>query len=295
VGIVVGAALIVAIGTDQAVAWAVLPVAVLLAAYAPRVISFAAGQAGFTLVVLMLFNLIQPSGWSVGLVRVEDVAVGFAVSIAVGVLFWPRGGTALVRDGLGAAYGRAADYLVATMHRLAAGGDPFREDRAGQEARAAADRLDDAFRQYLADRSTKRMTFESAAALVAGARRLQRTALSLVEVTRSSDVSALGEGCARSLDVELEALHRWYTGLGDALVDGSSPPPQDEPDTSGPSRALECARQAVAGRDRARIGPALGLLWASQHLDSLWRLEAHLAQPAAEAAAAQQLRFPASR
>jgi len=32
------------------------------------------------------------------------------------------------------------------------------------------------------------------------------------------------------------------------------------------------------------IRPALGLLWASQHLDNFWRLEAHLAEPAAEAA-----------
>ena len=71
--------------------WALLPAAVLLAAYAPRAISFAVGQAGFTIVLLILFNLIQPTGWTVGLVRVEDVAVGFAVSLAVGFLFWPRG------------------------------------------------------------------------------------------------------------------------------------------------------------------------------------------------------------
>ena len=42
-------------------------------------------------VVLVLFNLIQPTGWRVGLVRVEDVAIGAAVSLLVGVLIWPRG------------------------------------------------------------------------------------------------------------------------------------------------------------------------------------------------------------
>ena len=91
VGIVVGAALVIAIGTHEVVLWAVLPVFVLLAAYAPRAISFAAGQAGFTVVLFVLFNLIQPSGWEVGLVRVEDVAIGFAISLGVGILFWPRG------------------------------------------------------------------------------------------------------------------------------------------------------------------------------------------------------------
>jgi hypothetical protein len=32
------------------------------------------------------------------------------------------------------------------------------------------------------------------------------------------------------------------------------------------------------------IRPALDLLWASQHLDTLWRLEAHLGRHAANAA-----------
>jgi uncharacterized membrane protein YccC len=284
VGIVVGAALIIAIGTNEAVAWAVLPVAVLLAAYAPRVISFAAGQAGFTVVVLMLFNLIQPSGWRVGLVRVEDVAIGFAVSIAVGLLFWPRGAAALMRDDLARAYARGADYLAATVRRFVAGGDPGPEDQAARAARVAASRLDDAFRQYLAERPGQRMNIESAATLVAGARRLQRTALSLLALTRAGDGAALGEACARSLDRELEAVHSWYTSLGDAIADGRAPPPQHDPDTRGRRRALECARQAVTEDDGASVGPALSLLWASQHLDNLWRLEAHLAEPAAEAA-----------
>jgi uncharacterized membrane protein YccC len=43
IGIVFGALLVLAIGTHSAVLWAVLPVAILLAAYAPRAISFAAG------------------------------------------------------------------------------------------------------------------------------------------------------------------------------------------------------------------------------------------------------------
>ncbi|MGB2952991.1 MAG: FUSC family protein, partial [Gaiellaceae bacterium] len=97
VGILVGAALVIAIGTHETVLWAVLPVAVLLAAYAPRAISFAAGQAGFTVVLFVLFNLIQPTGWKVGVVRIEDVAIGFAISLGVGLLFWPRGAESLLR------------------------------------------------------------------------------------------------------------------------------------------------------------------------------------------------------
>ena len=295
VGIVAGAVVIVAIGSNEGVAWAVLPIAVLLAAYAPRVVSFAAGQAGFTLVVLLLFNLIQPSGWKVGLVRVEDVAIGFAVSIAVGLLFWPRGASALMRKSLAAAYARSADYVAATLHALVVGGDPAAPEQAAQAAGAATDRLDDAFREYLGERSAKRMDVESVATLVAGAKRVQRTALSLRALTRTTDGAVLGDGCARSLDGEVEALHRWYTSFGDALVGGSPPPPQHERDARGRRRALECARQAVSGDDRARIGPGLGLLWAGQYLDNLWRLEAHLVQPAAEASQLPGSGDPAKR
>src|SRR5204863_1108129 len=85
-GIVVGALLIVAIGTHEGVLWAVLPVAILLAAHAPRAISFAAGQAGLTAVLFLLFNLIQPVGREAGLGRAEDVAIGFALSLGVGTL-----------------------------------------------------------------------------------------------------------------------------------------------------------------------------------------------------------------
>ncbi len=99
--------------TGSAVLWAILPFAVLLAAYAPRVATFAAGQAGFTLLLVILFNLLRPIGWTVGVVRVEDVAIGFAISLALGLLFWPRGAAALLRTSLQSAYGAAGELLRA--------------------------------------------------------------------------------------------------------------------------------------------------------------------------------------
>ena len=59
-------------------------------------------------VLFILFNLIQPVGWRVGLVRVEDVAIGFAISLGVGLLFWPRGAAALLRRTLATAYARGS-------------------------------------------------------------------------------------------------------------------------------------------------------------------------------------------
>src|SRR5205085_11943774 len=166
VGILIGALLVLGIGTHEAVLWGVLPVAVLLAAYAPRAISFAAGQAGFTVVLFVLFNIIQPVGWSVGVVRIEDVAIGFAISLGVGLLFWPRGAAALLREDLAAAYASGVDYVVATARQLIEGKGVDDVDRAERAADAALHRLDDAFRQYLAERSATAFNLEDVAALV---------------------------------------------------------------------------------------------------------------------------------
>jgi uncharacterized membrane protein YccC len=280
VGIVVGALLVIAIGTHDAVLWSVLPVAVLLAAYAPRAISFAAGQAGFTVVLFVLFNLIQPVGWRVGLVRVEDVAIGFAISLAVGLLFWPRGAAARLREDLAAAYARGVDYVVATARQVIEGTASEDEARAARAADAAGHRLDDAFRQYLAERSATTVNAEDVGALVGGASRVRRAAQSLTALARMADGDARLERCGQNLDRELQALQSWYVTLGSAIVNGRSVPPPHIRDAEGGRRLLACVREAARGRDQATVDAALVLLWASQHVDNLRRLEAHLGKRA---------------
>jgi uncharacterized membrane protein YccC len=179
IGILVGAAILIPVHGNTTVLWALLPVAVLIAAYAPRVISFAAGQAAFTVVVLILFNIIQPAGWKVGIVRIEDVGIGFAISLGVGLVFWPRGAAALVRDNLAEAYSRSADF-VATMVEQVTGLDGGPVPRpAEQAAEAAVVRLDDSYSQFLAERSVSSVDPDRAARLVAGAARLLRAGHSL--------------------------------------------------------------------------------------------------------------------
>src|ERR1035438_8174238 len=146
-GILVGAAILIPVGGNQTVLWAILPVAVLIAAYAPRVVSFAAGQAAFTVVILILFNIIQPVGWKVGLIRIEDVAIGFAVSLGVGLVFWPRGAARLLRENIAAAYSRAADYFAAAAEQLTGGDQAGDPGHAGDTAAAAVHQLDDSFPQ----------------------------------------------------------------------------------------------------------------------------------------------------
>lgn len=135
----------------------------LLAGVVPAAISFAAGQAGFTVVLFILFNILAPTGWRIGLVRLEDVALGGAASLIVGLLFWPRGaGAALGRALADAdAYAESARYLtgaVGVAVSCCAPGMPRPAGPAPEAVRAAAAsrRLDDTFRTYLAERGPKR-------------------------------------------------------------------------------------------------------------------------------------------
>jgi uncharacterized membrane protein YccC len=289
VGIVVGVGLVLAIGTHQSVLWAVLPFAVLLAAYAPRAISFAAGQAGFTVVLVIVFNIIQPTGWTVGLVRVQDVAIGFTISLVVGLLFWPRGAGSLLRTGLAEAFARSADYVAAAVRALARGrGSVAGEVQpARRAARGAAARLDDAFREVLAEPGAERLDVRSVGGLVAGATRVRLTAYSLLTIARAGDGPPHGERCAGALDREAEAMRSWYAALGDAVARSAPAPPPHRRNDEGGKRVLRCLREAVADGDEARIRAALALVWASQHLANLQRLESDLAGRAAELAGDQ--------
>ena len=111
IGFVLGALLISVVGVDPAVLWILMPVVVFGSAYVPEIASFTAGQAAFTMMVLIFFNLIVPTGWSVGLIRVEDVAVGALVGVMVSVLLWPRGATASAEAAVESARNAFAKYL----------------------------------------------------------------------------------------------------------------------------------------------------------------------------------------
>jgi uncharacterized membrane protein YccC len=285
VGIVVGGLLVYAIGTDETVLWVVLPPAVLLAAYAPRAISFAAGQAGFTIVVMIVFNIIVPSGWMVGIVRVEDVAVGCAVSLAVGVLFWPRGAEKLLRESLGAAYERSADYVASAAQRLSGAGGARPTGSALAPARAAArgaaHRLDDALRQYLSEPRAQTRNIDPVVTLVAGATRLRLAAYSLSTLDPAPAGGPRLDTCADALGADVDALRARYLSLSAALVDRtgiSAPHPRDDAGVE----VVGCVSHAFAAGDEGLVGPALNLLWASQHLDNLRQLEVQLTQATAE-------------
>ncbi|MBU9762288.1 FUSC family protein [Mycobacterium sp. TNTM28] len=154
IGFVLGAVLIEFVGVDPVVMWILLPVVAFGSAYVPEVGSFIAGQAAFTMMVLINFNLIVPTGWRVGLVRVEDVVVGALVGIAMSLLLWPRGATASVSTAVDRARQAGARFLKAAVLRVTRGASEEATDRVialGHDALAATRTLDDAVRHYLSE------------------------------------------------------------------------------------------------------------------------------------------------
>ena len=207
IGFVIGGALLLATGSDSTVLWVVLPVAVLVAGYAPGAAAFAVGQAAFTVTVAVLFNLLVPVGWKVGVVRIEDVALGCSLSVVVGLLFWPRGVSAVVGDDLADVFRTGASYLTQAVE-WAIGSRATKPD-AAITASIAAQRLDDGLRGLMAEQGTRRLTRPELWRLVGGSLRLRLTAWAVADLPSDRSIGSTGE----ILSQRTRAIATWFEQL----------------------------------------------------------------------------------
>jgi uncharacterized membrane protein YccC len=264
IGFVIGGALLLAIGAGSGALWAVLPVAVLVAAYAPGTLPFAVGQAGFTVTVAVLFNLLVPVGWKVGVVRVEDVAIGSAVSVLVGSLVWPHGVGRLVARDLGEAFRSGAAYLGQAV-AWAVGSRQAEPDNT-RPALDAGLRLADAVRGFLAERGTKELSQRDLWLLLGGSVRLRLTAHGIAELPGD----AVGNDAARGvLQRRTQTLTSWYDRLAQFV---GGPLGRPLPALSAPRFAPEDIVDESSG--------SLYGIWLCEHLDHLSEHLADLVPPA---------------
>jgi uncharacterized membrane protein YccC len=277
-GFVVAAGLLVGIGTNHTVLWVLLPPAILLAGLAPAAISFTAGQAAFTILLVLVFNLLAPSGWRVGLLRVEDIAIGCGVSVLVGLLFWPRGATAVLRTELGEAYEAAVGYLVAAVDH---GVEPHRPAPAAERDRAAAAarRLDDAFRTYLAEGGEKPVPLAETTTLVTGVAALRLAADAVGELWRRPAADGRRDTARGELTAASDRVAGWYRRFASALLGAGHVPEPLGPDTAADGRLVAALRTELVGEDGQASGDAVRLVWTADHLDAARRLQAALAEP----------------
>jgi len=301
-GFVVGGVLVYLIGTNTAVLWVLLPCVILIAGLAPAAISFAAGQAGFTLTLLILFNILVPAGWKIGLVRIEDVALGSAVSLAVGLLFWPRGAAAALGRALSEAYAVTAGYLAdAVAYGVSrcdgAGAQPAaaptltaapREQ--SSQAMAASLRLDDTFRSYLGERGAKPVPLSWVTSLVTGVAGVRLAADAVLDLwddgaARGGDRSA----ARRELLTAAEHLTGWYGHFAGSLTGAEVVPDPLATDQVADGRLVEAVANDLRDSDGHATATGVRVIWTGDHLDAVRRLQEMLVEPARAAVAAHAL------
>jgi uncharacterized membrane protein YccC len=224
IGVAIGAPFIYAVGRDTTVLWVVYPIAVFFAAYATTVIGFVTGQVAFTLVIIVLFNLILPAGWRVGLVRLEDVALGVGISAVVGLLLWPRGLRAELRRALADLYHSVADDLAAAFNQILGVGTSEAFIQAKAQAARTTEREGEAFDQYVRERGSRHLAPEIAGALGAGGRNalvagdlLHSLADSGYHLREPADADA-------TFLAQVRAVTGVYAHLGDELERGTAQP-----------------------------------------------------------------------
>lgn len=265
IGFAIGGALLLVLGSSSTVLWVALPIAVFVAAYAPGTAPFAVGQAAFTVTVAVLFNLLVPVGWKVGVVRIEDVALGGAVSVLVGSLFWPRGLASVVGDDLADTFRSGASYLTQAM-RWALGLQVVEPDGVGATV-IAASRLDEALRAFMAEQGAKHIETHELWRLLGGSLRLRLTALSIASLPRGDPA---GMGAARdALEDHTKVLAGWYERLAELV---GKPHQQTvtafEAPMFGSADALDASSESYYG------------IWLHEHLEHLSEHLSELVRPA---------------
>jgi uncharacterized membrane protein YccC len=237
--------------------------------------------------LVILFNIVKPQGWRVGLLRVEDVAIGCAVSLLVGLLFWPRGAAAAFGQALGEAYGDSARYLASAVEygtgRCDATAPPVRAPtEQAIKAAAAARRLDDTFRGYLSERGAKPVALADVTELVSGVVGLRLAAEAVLDIWRRDDGKRDGDRRAAKAEL-LESSRRvagWYEALASSLVDGSPVPAPLERDNPARQRLMTTVSHDLHGYEGHASATAIRMIWTGDHLDAALRLQRRLAGPA---------------
>jgi len=290
IGLVVGGTLTALLGADTTAYWIALPPAVLFAGLAPAAISFAAGQAGFTIVLLIVYGIIAPAGWTTGLVRVEDVAIGSAVSVVVGALLWPRGAAAQLGQALSKAYADAGRTLHTAIEAGLASdeGSAATATAAADASAASARRLDDALRTFLADRGAKHVSLADITTLVNGVTVLRLTATAIAGLWVDAAPPRRDRPSAARDDVLAagRTLCAWYADAARALAGLAAMPAAIEPDPAADARLLDAARRDLDAGQTAET--VVGIVWTGDHVDVARRLEDQLAGPAGAVATLQR-------
>ncbi|WP_421725612.1 FUSC family protein [Bauldia sp.] len=286
VGFVLSAALLLSTAGDTSLLWWVMPGLVFLAGYAPGAIGFSIGQAAFTVMVVCLFDIIDPKGVSTALVRLEAVSIGAISAAIVALILWPRGARAALARSAAAVYRTAADGL-----RIVLTAKPAERKAAAERLEAAIEESTAAFSAALGERG-ERIDTQAWTALGRAPGLVHSFLGGLVPAYPATPPP----GCTAAADAnssDTEAMADRMAAIADRLESPdakalSKPPPAPHSHPSGLNDCL-CT---TARSDRADVGEALAIMAWSEWLTRLDQaIQAGDAAQASVAGAASRTRW----
>ena len=244
-------------------------------------------------VVLGSLSVLRSSALSTG-ATILNAIIGTTVGIVaggillVGLLFWPRGATAILRHSISVAVTAAARYVAVAMDGVVVGGYDSEMSACEADSAAAEERLDTAFRQRLAERPSDDLRVVELSRLMTASARIYRTA-ALEHRFATTIAGAPRPSLAKRLRTDAHDLADWYAAFGDAFA-ARAPVPRPSPsDPLEHSAMLAAVRQSATGGPadcESATGPhdaivaALGCAFAGLHIDELHRLETRVVDAA---------------
>ena len=293
VGVIVSAPILILLGDGPGL-WVALAIGMFLAGFATAALPLPVGQGAFSAAVLVLFALLAPGSPPIGLIRIEDVALGAVAGVVVGLLLWPRGAAAEIRRAMSEAYRSGAQLLDNAVARVVA---PPASESASKPVdlvgvRGAALRLDDALRQYLADRGGKSNQTDDLLLVCVGAERLRMSGEAIASLDGGQDrLPAPPAELAALLRRRAGELTQWENRLADAFVASEKQAVSlpDPPDADLEAEVLRWAddhprlAKASLTADTSAPGPVpdgaaetitpSAVVWATIHLDHVARVQ----------------------
>jgi uncharacterized membrane protein YccC len=264
--------------------WVAAPAAVFLAAYAPSAVSFVAGQAAFTVLLLILFNLLAPVGWQVGLVRIEDVAVGSAIGVVAGTLLWPRGARSDFAHSLSGLYRLVAVHLSEALNLVLGSGRAEAVNATRAHVWQAREKTGETFDQLLGETASGNFSPEVASFMVAAADH----AVTMADTFQVAvDMGYVATGCvsgAQQLDSGAAAVVASWFMLAERIegVGAVRTVPLHRQELR--QATLDCLA-AWKGESPQRGAAAIAVAWTREWIEMLGTLIGDLEEPAANVAA----------
>ena len=276
IGVIVGGLFAVLAGNHPAVMWTAFPIAVFFAAYAATTIGFMASQAAFTINLIIVFNLISPAGWQVGLVRIEDLLVGALISLVVGLLLWPRGVRRELARALAGVYRRLDEYLDHSFDRVLGFEAAPAVDPARQVIIRARDRVDVALDTFRTEGASGSFDWGTAAFLLSSANHalLAADILDVVSGVMGYRAGRCADG-AGEVREQVRRLLAAYNRLAERLSLTPAPDPESHVSIAAVREAaLKCLHRLQTDADVGK--GAMAVVMAGEWVQDLARLEGNL-------------------